>query len=105
MTWLLWLILGVCCIFCICSSLVPSGIKKSLNQSAEQGTISGSTPSFWGMCPDRWTKTTYTNGSYCIQPGSIGRTDASGNLVDAIRADTCPGKTATINGHTYCLQS
>ena len=98
---------GLCVLFIILAIvvLVISGSRESLNQNARAGTITGATPAFLGNCPTdpEWETVSFTNGTYCIEPGSIGLTDNLGNLIGA-ELLPCTGEMKTINGHQYCVK-
>lgn len=101
----------VCCVLTIC---VVAGryfflavAQQSLNNSVKAESISGATPYKFGLCPNiptAWTAQKFTNGTYCIQPGSTATTDSKGNLTGAI-IGPCTKPLQTINGMQYCVTS
>ena len=95
------------CISTIALVMVGAGAQGSLNSAAQAETISGTTPAFAKyFCPTnpKWTKMEFTNGTYCIQPGSTATTDNKGNLTGAV-VGPCTGTMQTINGKEYCVTS
>jgi len=92
---------------CVCWFLIAKpSLQQEFNNEAKAETISGATLSKFGLCPNnpQWTKMNFTNGSYCIQPGSTPTTDSNGNLTGAI-VGPCPTQLQTINGNQYCVTS
>lgn len=101
-------ILLIClCICCLCTASIifgRSGAQQALNNEARGEEISGATPRKLGLCPNypsAWTKIQFTNGPYCIQPGSTATVDSKGNLTGAI-VKPCTGTTKTMDGHQVC---
>jgi hypothetical protein len=99
-------ILIVCCLCTVCYILFRAGAQESLNNAAQAQTISGTTPQKFGLCPNNptWTAQKFTNGTYCVQPGSTATTDSKGNLTGAV-IGACPKPMQTINGISYCVTS
>ena len=106
-----WVLVLLCCL--LVSSLCAisiwmfrMGAQQALNNEVRAETISGATPRKLWLCPNdpTWEKIKFTNGTYCIQPGSIGKTDSKGNLIGVVKTP-CPGNMQTINGNQYCVTS
>lgn len=108
-TWFYILALCLCLSCLLTTSLILGrfGAQQALNNEAKSEEISGATPTKFGLCPtypSPWVKMRFTNGPYCIQPGSTPTVDSNNNLTGAIVKD-CTGTTRTIDGHLVCQTS
>ena len=106
-TWfyILILFLCLCCLSTASAIISRFGAQAALNNEVRTEQISGATPRRLNLCPtypSTWKTIDFTNGKYCIEPGSTPTVDTNNNLTGAIVGE-CTGTSKTLDGNNVCL--